>query len=302
VTLSHPAWLVDRWLTRHGFDATEAWALFNNTPAPLTLRVNRLRTTREALIGGLAREGVRVEPGLFAPDALVVSEGNPLLTTLAGQGSFFVQDEASQLVAEFVGAQPGERILDACASPGGKTTAMAAAMGDDGLVVATDLRGRRVELLARTVAASGARSIRVMRADAEQRLPFRPIFDVVLLDAPCSGLGVIRRDPDVKWRRTEADFAPLAATQRRLLHQAASVLRPGGRLIYSTCSSEPEENDDVVDAFLEERRELRPAMPEALAGPASALVDGSGRLRTLPHRDRLESFFGVTLVKSSDSQ
>jgi 16S rRNA (cytosine967-C5)-methyltransferase len=302
VTLSHPAWLVDRWVARYGFEAAESWALFNNSPASLTLRVNRLRTTPDALTVALAAYGVRVEPGRFGPDALVVVEGNPLLTPIAGDGSFVVQDEASQLVASVVNAQPGERILDACASPGGKTTAMAAAMGDVGVVVATDVRGRRVELLARTVAASGARSIRVLRADAEQPLPFRPIFDAILLDAPCSGLGVIRRDPDVKWRRTEADFVALASAQRRLLHQAADVLRPGGRLIYATCSSEPEENDEVVDACLAERRDLRATGPPALPGPASTLLDRSGRLRTMPHRDRLESFFAATLVKTSDPQ
>jgi 16S rRNA (cytosine967-C5)-methyltransferase len=302
VTLSHPAWLVDRWVARYGFEAAEAWARFNNTPAPLTLRVNTLKTTRDELITALAREGVRVEPGRFAPDALVVAEGNPLLTPVAGDGSFFVQDEASQLVAEFVGARPGERILDACASPGGKTTAMAAAISDRGIIVATDVRGRRVELLARTVAASGARSIRVLRADAGRPLPFAPVFDAVLLDAPCSGLGVIRRDPDVKWRRREADFAALAAAQRRLLEQAAIVLRPGGRLIYATCSSEPEENDDVVDGFLEAHRDFRTATRPTLPAAALPLVDSSGRLRTLPHRDGLESFFAAALVKTSDSQ
>ena len=141
-----------------------------------------------------------------------------------------------------------------------------------------------------------------MRADAERPLPFRPIFDAVLLDAPCSGLGVIRRDPDVKWRRTAADFAALAAAQRRLLDQTAAVLRPGGRLIYSTCSSEPEENDDVVDAFLAEHGDFRAAELTAPPGAVPALLDRSGRLRTLPHRDRLESFFAAALVKTADPQ
>jgi 16S rRNA (cytosine967-C5)-methyltransferase len=302
VTLSHPAWLVERWVARYGFDAAEAWTRFNNAPAPLTLRVNTLKTTRQAVIAALAREDVRVEPGRFAPHALLVVEGNPLLTTFAGDGSFFVQDEASQLVAEFVGARPGERILDACASPGGKTTAMAAAMSDQGTIAATDVRGRRVELLARTVGASTARSIRVLQADAEHSLPFKPVFDAVLLDAPCSGLGILRRDPDVKWRRRESDLASLAAAQGRLLDQAASVLRPGGRLVYATCSSEPEENDQVVAAFLEARPDFRAGEPPMLPTAAQGLVDSGGCLRTLPHRDRLESFFAATLVKTRDSQ
>jgi 16S rRNA (cytosine967-C5)-methyltransferase len=193
-------------------------------------------------------------------------------------------------------------VLDACASPGGKTTAMAAAMEDRGLIVATDLRGRRVELLARTVAMSGARSIRVVRADAAQPLPLAPVFDAVLLDAPCSGLGIVRRDPDVKWRREREDLPAFAEAQLRLLHRSADVVRVGGRLVYSTCSSEPDENDDVVDEFLRLRPDFRageaPALPAAMAG----LVDADGRLRTLPYRDGLEAFFAATLVKTRDSQ
>jgi 16S rRNA (cytosine967-C5)-methyltransferase len=221
---------------------------------------------------------------------------------MAHDGSFFVQDEASQIVALFVDARPGERILDACASPGGKTIAMAAAMADRGLVVATDVRGRRVELLARTVAGAGAGCVSVLRADAEQPLPFRPVFDAVLLDAPCSGLGVIRRDPDIKWRRQEADLAALAAAQRRLLEQAALVLRPGGRLIYSTCSSEPEENEDVLEGFLQDHPEFEPGPAPLLPEPARPLLDDRGRLRTLPHRDGLEGFFAAALLKAGASR
>ena len=302
VTLSQPRWLVERWLRRYGFEAAEVWARFNNSAAPLVLRVNRLRTTPDGLVAALAAEGVVVEPARFAPDGMIVTRGNPLLTSFAGDGSFFIQDEASQLVAAVVAARPGEQILDTCASPGGKTTALAADMADTGLLAATDVRGRRVDLLARTVAVSGARNIRVLQADAARPLPFRPVFDAVLLDAPCSGLGVIRRDPDVKWRRTEDSLATLAEAQGRLLSQAADVVRPGGRLIYATCSSEPEENEEVVDAFLTRRPDFREGPPPSWAGPASELLDERGRFRPLPHRDGLESFFAVTLVKSAGPQ
>jgi 16S rRNA (cytosine967-C5)-methyltransferase len=281
ITLSHPRWLVARWLDRYGFDPTEAWLRFNNSPARLTLRVNRLRTTMADVTAALAAHGVQVEPGQHAADALVVTTGNPLLTPLADQGLFFVQDEASQLVATRVGARPGDRVLDACASPGGKTTAIAAAMNDRGLIVATDVRDKRLDLLTRTVTLSGARSIRVVRADITQPLPFRAPFDWILLDAPCSGLGTIRRDPDLKWRRHESDLPGLVATQQQMLRETVRMLRPGGSIVYSTCSSEPEENEDVVAAIVREGT-LEPTGPD---------------LRTFPFTHGLEAFFAAVLRK-----
>ncbi len=296
VTLSHPRWLAARWLDRYGFAATEAWLRFNNQPAPLTLRVNRLRTTGTALAESLAAHGVQIVPGRFAPDAWVVSKGNPLLTPLADTGAFVVQDEASQLVASLVSARAGERVLDACASPGGKTTAIAAAMGDRGLIVATDVRGRRVDLLARTVRASGAQSVKIVQADASA-LPLRATFDWVLLDVPCSGLGTLRRDPDVRWRRSETDLVRLAASQRQLLEETARVLAPGGRLVYSTCSSEPEENEDVVAALVAGGA-LKPVAPRDLPAAVQPLVNAAGHLRTFPFRDGLEAFFGAILTRA----
>lgn len=299
ITLSHPRWLAGRWLARHGFDAAERWARFDNSPAPLTLRANTLRTTRDALAQKLEEAGVHTEPARFASHGLIVTSGNPLLTKLAHTGAFFVQDETSQLVGEFVAAAGGERILDTCASPGGKTTQMAAAMGETGTIVAADVRSRRLELLSRTVTSSGARQIRVVQANARAVMPFRDIFDAVLVDAPCSGLGTLRRDPDIRWRRREADLAPLAEAQREMLAHAATVVRPGGRLIYSTCSSEPEENEEVVRAFLAGHPEFRRTRPAPFERPdLAALLDGEGALKTLPFRDGLEAFYAAALTKT----
>jgi 16S rRNA (cytosine967-C5)-methyltransferase len=302
ITLSHPRWLAERWLTRHGEADAERWARFNNTAAALTLRVNTLVTTRDALARDLATAGVDTEPARFAPQALIVTAGNPLLTPLAHSGAFTVQDEASQLVGAIVAAAPGERILDACASPGGKTTQMAAAMGDAGTIVAADVRGRRLELLTRAVAASGARSVRIVQADARGVPPYRRAFDAVLLDAPCSGLGTIRRDPDVRWRRAETDLPGLADLQRAMLSSLAAVVRPGGRLVYSTCSSEPEENEEVVDAFLAAHDNFRRVTPTAFAArdELRGLLDATGSLRTLPFRDGLEAFYAAVLGKFAD--
>jgi 16S rRNA (cytosine967-C5)-methyltransferase len=165
------------------------------------------------------------------------------------------------------------------------------------MVVAADVRGRRLHLLARTVAASGARCVRVVQADARRAPPYRPRFDAVLLDAPCSGLGTLRRDPDVRWRRTETDLAPLAEAQREMLEELAAVVRPGGRLIYSTCSSEPEENGGVVEAFLAAHPEFARGTPAAFNARSdlAALLDADGALKTLPFRDGLEAFYAAEL-------
>ncbi len=301
VTLSQPRWLAARWLDRMGFADARTWATFSNEPAPLTLRANTLQTSRDALAETLRGEGIVVEPARYAPDALIVSSGNPLSAPMAESGLFLAQDEASQLVGAFAAAAPGERVLDACAAPGGKTTQMAATMKDTGLVVATDVRPRRVSLLAASVRRSGAAHVHIARADVTRPLPFEAAFDCVLLDAPCSSLGTIRRDPDVKWRRTEADLPGLADAQRQMLHQAADVVRPGGRLVYATCSSEPEENDLVVDAFLAAHPEFAAVDPRStgrsIPPGVLACLDTNGRLRTTPHQHGLEAFFAAWLVR-----
>ena len=294
VTLSHPRWLAGRWLDRLGFDTAETWMKFNNTAAPLTLRANRLVTTPEALTKHLDDEDVRVRPGEFGPDALLVEEGYPLRGEGLANGWFVVQDEASQLVAIAAAARPGIRVLDACASPGGKTTAMAAAMDGRGLIVASDLRNRRVQLLRQTVQAARASRIAIVQTDLLNPLPFAASFDLVVVDAPCSGLGTLRRDPDIRWRRSEHDLPALAAAELRMLRNAAAVVAPGGRLLYATCSSEPDENEAVADAFVASTDQFTPIDARAAAPAlAEAVVDRRGHLRTEPHRHGLEAFFAA---------
>jgi 16S rRNA (cytosine967-C5)-methyltransferase len=299
ITHSHPEWLVERWLDRYGFDRTEVWVQFNNANAPLTVRANTLRVSREQLHATLAQHDVDTVPTRFAPDGLTVSSGNPLRTSEGD--SFFVQDEASQLVPLIVDARPHERILDLCASPGGKSVAMAASMHDSGTLVASDVRVGRVSLLRDTVRRSGAHHTHVVHVPSNGPLPFAHAFDRVLVDAPCSGLGTIRRDPDIRWRRTPGDLPRLADQQIELLARASATVRPGGRLVYATCSSEPEENERVVEAFLErapfDRLDLRESGPAHLA----PLLDDHGALRTLPFAHGLEAFFGVAMVRRNPS-
>lgn len=299
ITLSHPRWLAARWLARFGEAATEAWLRFNNEPAPLTLRANTMRMGRNELAIRLREHGVATARTRYAPDGLVVTSGSAIGSPLEHEGLFVVQDEASQLAGSILPVKPGDRVLDACASPGGKTTELAAAMGDLGLIVASDVRSRRVALLRDTVSRIGARSVRIAQADFSTTAPFGPVFDAVLLDAPCSGLGTLRRDPDIKWRRTEADLAGLAAAELVMLQHAADTVRPGGVLVYATCSSEPEENEEVVRRFLEARSDYAaaPALPAGLAAPPDvpSPIDPAGHLRTYPHVHALEAFFAALL-------
>jgi 16S rRNA (cytosine967-C5)-methyltransferase len=296
ITLSHPRWLAERWLERLGLDAAEAWMQFDNTPGSVTLRANRLRTTREELRARLAADEIVVHPTRYAPDGLIVDEGHPLRGSGQEQGLFVVQDEASQLVTRLAGDRPPARVLDTCASPGGKTTAIAALMEGHGMLVACDVRDRRIDLLRRTVAASGAGNVRIVQADLLRPLPFEPVFDCVLVDAPCSGLGTLRRDPDIRWRRREDDLAPLAAAELTMLQHAADTVAPGGRLIYATCSSEPEENEGIAAAFLETTRGFTPLHAGDAARLDPALIDRRGHLRTQPHLHGLEAFFGAVFI------
>ncbi len=302
VTLSHPRWLAARWLDRLGLDRAERWMQFDNEPAALTLRTNTLKLTRDELIARLDDEDVRVVTTRFAPHGLVVREGHPLAGRGLDEGWFVVQDEASQLVALL--AQPRaaadvRRALDACASPGGKTTAIAAAIGEAGLIVACDVRSRRMALLRRTVEACGADRVRLVQADLLRSMPFSQPFDCVLVDAPCSGLGTLRRDPDIRWRRGEDELPALATAELAMLKNAAAGVSPGGRLVYATCSSEPEENEQVAAAFLSAAPGFRPADLRAEAVLPPEVVDERGHLRTTPDAHGLEAFFGAAFVRGT---
>jgi len=297
ITLSHPRWLAARWYERFGFDATERWMLFDNAPSPLTLRANRIRTTRDALSTRLDAADVCVHMAGYAPDALIVDEGSPM--PIVDEGWCVIQDEASQLVAALAAIAAGSRVLDTCASPGGKTTAIAAALPPGGHVVACDVRDRRMAVLRRSIEASGATNVRLVQCDLLRSLPFSRSFDLVFVDAPCSGLGTLRRDPDIRWRRREADLAAFAAAELTMLQHAADAVAPGGRLIYATCSSEPEENEGVVHAFLATTPGFskRP-VSEVAPGIPGTLVDDRGDLRTTPHQHGLEAFYAAVFERN----
>jgi 16S rRNA (cytosine967-C5)-methyltransferase len=299
VTWSHPSWLAARWLDRLGFDTALAWARFNNAPAPVTLRANTLSITRAELADSLDRLGVRTRRCTYAPDGLLVDTGHPLSMPVASEGAFLAQDEASQLVGAFAAPRPGDRVLDACAAPGGKTAQFAAAVGERGFLVAGDLRLRRMRLLRDTLTAARVARVAIVRHNALEGLPYADVFDSVVIDAPCSSLGTIRRDPDIRWTRREEELAGLADRQVRMLDRASRSVRPGGCLVYATCSSEPEENEEVVEAFLAAHGEFVLEDPRTARTPVppgvEACLDDRGCLRTTPHQHGLESFFAARL-------
>jgi 16S rRNA (cytosine967-C5)-methyltransferase len=282
VVHSHPRWLIERWLARYGVEHTTTWLAFNNQPAALCLAANRHLTTREALAEELLSDGVTTQPTSRAINGLEVIDGRALTTRAFREGRCIVQDEASQLIGELAAAAARGRVLDLCASPGGKTLALSVA--SDTRVIASDVRPNRVRLLARTLARCRVPNVAVVQVAAGP-LPFaEKTFDLILIDAPCSGLGTVRRDPDIRWRRTPDDLPRFARAQRDLLTSAADLVKPGGVLLYSTCSSEPEENEDVVAAFLGARPDFTQRKTH----------------QTLPFRDGLEAFFGAVLERSSE--
>ena len=297
VTLSHPRWLAERWLDRYGLDAAVAWARFDNEPAPVTLHANRLRGTPQQVAQRLAAQGVRTAAAQWAGDALTVTAGRPGATPAFGNGEILVQDEAAQLVAGLVAAAPDLRVLDLCAAPGGKTIGLAGAMAGRGMLVAADLRPRRLAVLDATVRRCGAKCVRLLQLDAAAPLPLAPVFDRVLVDAPCSGLGTLRSDPDIRWRLTADRLATLASRQSAFLDHAADAVRLGGRLIYATCSSEPEENEEVVTRFRRTHPRFRVVRPEA--PELARFLDADGYFRTLPFRDGLQAFFAAVLERQS---
>ena len=280
VVHSHPRWLIDRWVARYGLEDTIKWLAFNNQPAALCLVANRHLTTREALAEELLSDGVTTRPTSRAVNGLEVVDGRALNTRAFREGRCIVQDEASQLIAELAAASGGGRVLDLCASPGGKTLALS--LVPNTLVIAADVRANRVRLLTRTLARCRVPNVRVVHV-ADGPLPFaNDTFDVILIDAPCSGLGTVRRDPDIRWRRSLADLPRFADAQRELLASAADLVKRGGALVYSTCSSEPEENEAVVASFLASRADFSQQKTH----------------QTLPFRDGLEAFFGAVLERS----
>jgi 16S rRNA (cytosine967-C5)-methyltransferase len=294
---SHPEWIVRRWIDRFGPRGAAALLAADNAPAPLSVRVDTARAGVAEAASGLAAEGVRTRPSEVLDDFLRVVAGAPQRTGAFRRGIIYIQDEASGIVPRLLGLRPGARVLDACAAPGGKALQMARIAGEEGIVVAGDRRPSRLALVR-----ANARRMRVPRvllvAGDFGRPPLRGEFDAALVDAPCSGSGVFRRDVESRYRLAPEDLAALARAQRALLDGVAPLVRRGGRIVYAVCSVEPEEGPDLIAGFLADHAgfaaaDLRPALP---ARPDLFAPDGS--LRTLPHLHDLDGFYAAGLVRA----
>ena len=299
---SHPLSMVKKWIQTFGIEETALLCKANNEIPPLVLRVNTLRINREKLIDEYSRQGMDVKATFFSPDGLIVT--HPAIpvreTAFYSAGQIQVQDEASQLISHLVDPKPGENVLDVCAGTGGKTTHLAAIMNNSGRIIALDIGEKKIAALKKNAARLDVTNIVTQIGDARE-MPgeaFYDSFDRILVDAPCTGLGTLRRNPEIKWRTTEEDPKKFSALQKTILASAVPYLKKGGHLIYSTCTITPDENEEVIEDFMAHHRDficIHP--PDAIN---SLLVDDRGYFRSYPHKHGTDGFFGAVLVKNEN--
>lgn len=304
IEYSLPLWLAKRWLDRYGFDPTVRLCEQISTIPSITLRTNTLKTDRATLAGQLSEEAGHVLPTSFARNGLRFSNPASAISDLTTfqQGWFQIQDEAAQIVTEFMDPRSGERILDACAGLGGKTGHIAQLMDNSGSVTALDIASKKLVQLEQEARRLGYTNIRTRAADLTRMTirDFDTFFDRVLVDAPCTGLGVIQRNPDTKWKRTIHDITRLCSRQKKILNAAANLVKPGGVLVYAVCSCEPEENEHVIQAFLSKRKDY--TIDREINGSGlSELMTPDGFIKTYPQTNHMDGFFAARLKRKQTS-
>jgi 16S rRNA (cytosine967-C5)-methyltransferase len=296
ITQSHPRWLVERWLAHYGPEQTVRMCQADNQRPPLTVRVNRQRASRAALLDSLSADGCEAEPCRFAPDGVYIKSHAPFDHLQSYRdGWFTVQDEAAILCGYLLAAQPGERVLDACAAPGGKATHAAELMADRGEIFCLDHSPQRLSLVLQNAQRLGLQCLRGVGGKAE-RIEFKCTFDRILVDAPCSGLGVLRRHPDAKWRKGPELIGLMARQQAAILAHLSQFVKPEGLLLYITCSTEAEENQYLVRDFLASHPGYGlEAVTRHLPQTAHVLAPQGRWLQTCPGPQGLDGFFGACL-------
>jgi 16S rRNA (cytosine967-C5)-methyltransferase len=304
VQYSHPEWLVESWTERFGTEDAKQLMESSNRVPPLTIRVNRLKATRDEVIAALEAEGVKAEPTPHSPDGLIIHE----LTSASHldrlkpmkAGLFTVQDESSMLVGPVVAPKPGDTVIDVAAAPGGKTTHMAEIMQNQGKIIAMDIHPHKVDLVEQNAKRLGATIIEGVAMDAREaskRLANQA--DAVLCDVPCSGLGTLARRPDARWRKAPEDVEGLVPIQQAILESAAQCVKPGGTLVYSTCTIEPRENQEMVEAFVADHPDftfddITKYLPPSLAADAHG-----GYIQLLPHIHGTDGFFICRMTRNA---
>jgi 16S rRNA (cytosine967-C5)-methyltransferase len=301
---SHPTWLVERWLRNFGEANTVALLEANNRPPNLSCAIHD-PAHRDEVLAALKSAGLRIEPGQLLKSAFAASGGSPARTGSFRRGLISIQDEASQAIPLLLGVQPGDAMLDLCAAPGGKTPPLVRAAGRTGLVVAADRHAHRLRAMRSQFERLRLEGVQIVELDAARELPFGRKFDRILVDAPCSGTGTLARHPEIRWRLRAELLSDFHQLQVGILTSAIKQLAPGGRLVYSTCSMEPEENEDVVSEVLVGAPSIKPVprgevvkllAPHLTPGSdAQDLVDSTGQFRTSPGALRTDGFFAAVL-------
>ena len=295
---SHPLWLTEKLIALFGEEETLRRCASYNTPPPVTMRVNSLKTSRQEMITEMNSMDWDVEGALYSPDGIHILHGKMAVqnTIWFQEGKIQFQDEGSQLISHFLCPQPGEKILDLCAGTGGKAAHMAALTGNRASIYAVDNQGKKLAALKEMARRLGVACSKTLCQDGKGKLPYAPeSFDAILVDAPCTGLGTLRRNPEIKWRLNPSEIPAIVSLQKDLLENAAIYLRKGGRLVYSTCTILPEENDEQVASFLARHREFR--LDTGNEFFPSSCLDEKGFMRTSPHRHNTDAFFAASLTK-----
>jgi 16S rRNA (cytosine967-C5)-methyltransferase len=296
-----PDWLWERLVAQYGEAEALTLARTMQQSAPLDLRVNTLKAQRDAVLERLRSEGIAAEATQLSSIGIRLTEKIPLHKhPLFLDGTIEVQDEGSQLLALLVAPRRGEMVADFCAGAGGKTLALGAQMANTGRLYAFDVSERRLANLKPRMARSGLSNVHPQLLGSERDPKLKRLigkFDRVLVDAPCSGLGTLRRNPDLKWRQTEMDIAELTAKQSTILDSAARLVKAGGRLVYATCSLLREENEDIVEGFLATHPEFKCLNAAEVLAQGKVAVDSGQYLQLLPHHHNTDGFFGAVFVR-----
>lgn len=302
VKMSHPLWLVKRWVRQYGMEKAEKMCEQNLKPPHVTVRVNRMKASVEEVRQRLEEEGFSVRDGELSEDGLVIEKGNVAQSQCFKQGFITIQDESSMLVARALNPACGSIVLDCCAAPGGKTTHLAERMGNEGKVIACDLHEHKIKLINENKQRLGLSIIETKVLDARKAREIFPEnhFDYILVDAPCSGLGVIRRKPDLKWAKTEQDIAAIVKIQQEILASVAPLLKPNGMLVYSTCTIDRTENEEIIGQFLQNHPfilddKLQSRMPEKVKEKGRLQ---NGQLTILPHDFHTDGFYIAAMKKT----